>query len=159
MKRAVIIFFIVLAGCNSGKENAAADKNKLPVSLVNNPHTAGGLDAVAAADKPTMDFADTLHDFGAIHEDEVVAYEFSYTNHGKTPLIVTAAIGSCGCTVPDFSSEPLPPGQSRNMKVTFNSSGKSGHQEKSVQIHDNSLRGEHMLFIKADILKPSAARQ
>ena len=37
------------------------------------------------------------------------------------------------------------------MKVTFNSAGKSGHQEKSVTIHTNTVRGIHMLYIKADV--------
>ena len=152
MRRFLIISFLALAACNSNSP-AGNDKGKLPVSLVNNPHTANGIDTVAAAMKPTMDFRDTLHDFGMIHESEVVTYEFAYTNNGKTPLIISAALGSCGCTVPDYTKEPVAPGKTMNIKVTFNSAGKSGHQEKTVSIHDNTLRGEHMLFIKADINK------
>jgi hypothetical protein len=153
MRRIIIISLIACAACNHANNAANNDKSRLPVSLVNNPHTANGIDNAAAAMKPTMDFTDTLHDFGAIHEDEVVTYDFNYTNNGKSPLIITAAMGSCGCTVPNYSSNPVEPGQTKVMKVTFNSAGKSGHQEKSVTIHDNTLRGQHMLFIKADILK------
>jgi len=148
----LFISLLAMAACN-GTNNAgnSNDKDKLPVSLVSNPHTANGMDATAAAMKPTLDFADTLHDFGSIHEGEKVMYSFAYTNNGKTPLIITAAIGSCGCTVPNYSSDPVAPGKTMNMQVTFNSAGKPGHQEKSVTIHDNTVRGEHMLFIKADV--------
>jgi hypothetical protein len=153
MKRAFLISCMALAACGGNKatDSAVNGKDKLPTSLISNPRTASGVDAVAAASKPTMDFKDTLHDFGVIHEGETVTYEFGYTNNGKTPLIITAAMGSCGCTVPNYSSEPVEPGASKVMKVTFNSSGKSGHQEKSVTIHANTLRGEHMLYIKADV--------
>ncbi len=151
LKLILVISLLALAACNGQNTSSDADKNKLPVSLVNNPHTASGVDNTAAVEKPTLDFADTLHDFGTIHEGEVVTYDFTYTNHGKTPLIITAAVGSCGCTVPNYSSEPVEPGKSKVMKVTFNSAGKPGHQEKSVVIHDNTLRGQHMLYIKSEV--------
>jgi len=151
MKRLPLLCFFALLACNN-TTNKGNDKG-LPVSLVNNPRTANGVDTVAAAQKPTMDFVDTLHDFGTIHEEEVVSYDFSFTNNGKSALVITGASGSCGCTVPAYPHDPVPPGKTQTMKVTFNSSGKEGHQEKSVFIHDNTLRGEHMLYIKAEVLK------
>ncbi len=152
MKRILIISLIAFAACN----NNNADKNKvaetkLPTTLVSNPHTADGIDTVAADRKPIMTFKDTLHEFGAIHEGETVQYEFAFTNTGKTPLIINSASGSCGCTVPDYPHDAIIPGSSGVLKVTFNSRGKQGHQEKSVSIHTNSLRGIEMLYIKADV--------
>lgn len=152
MKRYLIISLLALAACGDGGKKPE-DDGKLSTSLVNNPHTASGMDTVAEGLKPTMDFKDTVHNFSTMHEDEVVQYEFSFTNNGKTPLIITDASGSCGCTVPEYPHDPLPPGKSGIMKVTFNSSGKSGHQEKSVTIHANTVRNIHMLFIKADVEK------
>ncbi len=150
MKRLLIISLVALAACNNQK-NAKAPAGQLPITLVNNPATANGMDTVAAARKPTMDFKDTVHDFGTIHEREIVEYEFSFTNNGKTPLIINSAIGSCGCTVPSYPHDPVEPGKTGIMKVTFNSAGKSGHQEKTVSIHTNTIRGVQMLFIKSDI--------
>ena len=154
MKRCLIIISMLgLWACNNtdNKSQNNAAGSKFPASLVSNPHTANGMDTVAAARKPTMDFKDTLHDFGPIQEKEIVTYEFSFTNNGKTPLIIAEANGSCGCTVPEYPHDPVAPGQSGIIKVTFNSAGKSYHQEKSVALHTNTLRGIHMLFIKADI--------
>jgi len=100
-----------------------------------------------------MDFADTLHDFGTIKEGEIMTYEFEFTNHGKSPLIVSSANGSCGCTVADFPREPVQPGKSGKIKTQFNSAGREGHQEKSVTLQTNSTRGVHMLYIKGEVKK------
>lgn len=155
MKRYLIISLVVLGACKSAdnKDKSNPAESQWPTSLVNNPQTAGGVDTVAASRKPTMDFKDTLHDFSIVHENEIVSYDFEFTNNGKTPLIITSANGSCGCTVPEFPHDAVPPGKSAIMKVTFNSTGKSGHQEKSVTIHANTVRNIHMLYIKADIKK------
>jgi len=148
--RCFLFFLFFLAACNNAN-NTSDNKGGLPASLVNNPHSANGMDTVAAARKPTMDFKDTLHNFGPIHEDETVEHDFEFTNNGKTPLVITSATGSCGCTVADYPRDPVPGGQSALMKVTFSSRGKKGHQEKSVTIHTNTLQSIQMLFIKADI--------
>ena len=152
MKRLLIISLAALAACNNSN-TPKPPAGQMPTPLVNNPHTANGMDTVAAARKPTMDFTDTLHDFGTIHEKEIVEYEFAFINNGKTPLVINSAVGSCGCTVPSYPHDPIEPGKKVMMKVTFNSAGKAGHQEKTVTIHTNTLRGIRMLYIKADIAK------
>jgi Protein of unknown function (DUF1573) len=156
MKRILIISLLAFGACKSTDSNKAANNeqdNKIPTSLVNNPHTANGVDAASAALKPMMAFKDTLHDFGPMHEDEVVEYDFAFMNSGKSPLIISNAQGSCGCTIPQYPHDPIPAGQSGIIKVSFNSAGKFGHQEKSVVIHSNSLRGMHMLYIQAEVAK------
>ncbi len=150
MKRISLLVLLFLVACKSNTDTN--NKGQLPTSLVNNPRSANGVDNESAALKPTMDFADTLHDFGTIHQDEVVNYEFSFTNNGKSPLVISSAAGSCGCTVPQYPHDPVQPGKTAIMKVTFNSSGKQGHQEKSVTIHTNTLRSTHMLYIKGEVL-------
>lgn len=150
MKRYLIISLVALSACGSADSNKVA--NAVNTNLVNNPHTANGIDEAAAGMKANMEFKDTVHAFGTMHEAEVVEYDFAFTNTGKGPLIISSAAGSCGCTVPDYPHDPIAPGKTGVMKVTFNSAGKSGHQEKSVSIHTNTLRGIHMLYIKADVV-------
>ncbi|MBC7552702.1 MAG: DUF1573 domain-containing protein [Taibaiella sp.] len=151
MNRYLFIAALVLVACNSNKETPT---NNPQAGLVNNPRTANGLDTVSAAMKPTMDLDDTVHEFGTIHQEEKVTHEFSFKNNGKSPLLITSAAGSCGCTVPEYPHDPVQPGQSGIIKVTFNSSGKSGHQEKSVTLHTNTLRSLHMLYIKGEVVVP-----
>jgi len=151
MKRYLALALIALAACGENKKEETSDK--LPASLVNNPHSAAGIDTVAAAMKPVMQFTDTSYSFGKIQEGEVVSHEFAFTNTGKSPLIISSASGSCGCTVPDYPKEPIAPGQAAVLKVTFNSNGKGGHQEKSVTLITNTLQGRQMLFIQAEVEK------
>lgn len=144
-----------LVSCNSSS-NTDADKSKktdlLPTSLVNNPNTAKGIDTAIMNSKPTMDFVDTFHAFGSMHEGETVTYSFAFKNNGKNPLVISNAVGSCGCTVADYDRDPIPPGTNGVMKVLFNSTGKTGHQEKSVEITTNAKRGTHVLYITAEVV-------
>jgi hypothetical protein len=152
MNKIILALAVIgLAACNNNSEQQETRKDLLPANLVNNPRSAQGMDTAAFNALPTMDFKDTMHNFGSMHEGEMSTYDFEFTNNGKQPLIISNAIGSCGCTVPSYPHEPVQPGKSSVMKVQFNSAGKMGHQEKSVTISTNSKRGTHMLYIKADV--------
>lgn len=152
MKR-VFLAMIVLTAVSCNNEPPKENKNLLPVNMVDNPRSAKGMDTAAYNSLPTMDFRDTTHDFGIMHEGETSSYEFEFTNNGKSPLIISNATGSCGCTVADYPRDPIAAGKSSVMKVLFNSTGKQGHQEKSVNISTNSKRGTHMLYIKAEVVE------
>ena len=104
-----------------------------------------------AGDFPIMEFTEVEHDFGTINEGDVVEYEFSFTNTGNAPLVVTNAKGSCGCTVPTWSKEPIAPGEEGKMLVKFNSSGKPGEQSKSVKVVTNTEKGDYQLKFKASV--------
>lgn len=149
--KSCILFAALAVTFASCSDNVQPPKDKLPTSIVNNPHTAHGMDTVSAARKPTMDFTDTAHAFGNIHQGESVTHEFTFTNNGKTPLVITSASGSCGCTVPEYPHDPVQPGAKGIIKVTFNSAGKQGHQEKSVTIINNTIRGLNMLYIRGEV--------
>jgi hypothetical protein len=153
MKGRLLLLMMAAAfiGCNNTEPPKEGDKNLLPTDLVSNPRSAAGTDTAAFNALPTMDFRDTVHDFGTMRDGETSSYEFEFTNSGKTPLIISNASGSCGCTVADYPREPIQPGQGGTMKVMFNSTDKIGHQEKSISISTNSKRGIHMLYIKADV--------
>lgn len=100
---------------------------------------------------PVMTFDKTEHDFGTINIGDKVEYSFSFKNTGEADLIITKAVGSCGCTIPEYPKEAIKPGESAKMKVSFNSAGKHGLQQKSVTIVTNSEKGTESLLIKASI--------
>jgi hypothetical protein len=143
---------ISFAACmQEGEKPALEGKGHLSTELVNNPRSATGTDTVALDNMPVMEFKDTLHNFGNMQEGEMATYDFEFTNTGKTPLIINNALGSCGCTVPDYPHEPIAPGKSSAIKVKFNSADKNGSQNKSVSLSTNSKRGNYMLYIKAEV--------
>lgn len=144
---------MVLAACggDTQKERPLSKDGLLSTDLVNNPQSAKGLDTALYNELPTMDFEDSVHDFGLLNEGMKATYGFEFVNNGKTPLIVSAAKGSCGCAVAEYPRDPVAPGASGIIQVLFDTYGKSGHQEKSISVTTNSQRGVHMLYIKADV--------
>lgn len=100
---------------------------------------------------PVMTFDKTQHDFGTITEGDKPTYTFKFTNTGQADLLISNAVGSCGCTVPEYPKAPVKPGQSEKIKVSFNSAGKNGNQQKTVTIATNTAKGKELLTIKANI--------
>ncbi|MFC5046634.1 DUF1573 domain-containing protein [Aquimarina hainanensis] len=104
---------------------------------------------------PVMTFAETEFDFGTINEGDVVDHTFKFTNTGKAPLVIVNAKGSCGCTVPSYSKDPIAPGETGELLVKFNSNGKPNQQNKQVTITANTEAGKEIIKIKA-LVTPKA---
>ena len=79
------------------------------------------------------------HDFGTFSaNDPVVKCVFKFTNVGDAPLIINQAIASCGCTVPTYTKEPVKPGESGQIEVTYNGKGKCpGRFTKNITVRTN----------------------
>src|SRR5438045_1356661 len=65
-------------------------------------------------------FAKESHDFGEIPKGVPVSVEFSFINTGGEALIIKDVVTSCGCTASDYAREPILPGKSSKIKVTYN---------------------------------------
>jgi len=140
MWRALLIGVFLLTGsCNIGQR-----KQILPGSTDNLVDSN--------ADLPEIKFVKTVHDFGKIYQGEVVGTNFSFTNTGSSNLLILDASASCGCTVPKWSKEPIPPGGQGTVEVMFDSSGREGMQNKSVTIRTNTSDANSVLYITAEIV-------
>jgi len=98
---------------------------------------------------PTMEFQKTEHDFGTINEGDIVEYTYAFKNAGAAPLIIQGAQGSCGCTVPDWTKEPIPAGGTGFVKAKFDSNGKTNIQNKTVTVTANTWPKQTVLRFKA----------
>ncbi|MFM9944748.1 MAG: DUF1573 domain-containing protein [Bacteroidia bacterium] len=98
--------------------------------------------------QPNLKFEEVVHDFGTIAEGTLAIYEFTYTNNGKTPLILTDVKPPCSCTTPEWPKEPLAPGKSAKIKVTFDSKGKPGTFSKTIEVKHNGESGRDYITIK-----------
>lgn len=112
-----------------------------------------GLPASVLRDTTTVEFSETEFNFGEIKQGESVTHVFRFTNTGKNDLIIANAVGSCGCTVPEYPKEPVKPGASGSIKVTFNSTGKSGEQKKSVTITCNTASHTERVFVVGNVIE------
>jgi Protein of unknown function (DUF1573) len=110
-----------------------------------------GLPASILKDTTFVEFAQTEFDFGTITQGDTVSHTYTFTNKGSKPLIIANAWGSCGCTVPQYPKEPVAPGEQGQVRVTFNSLGKSGAQHKSVTMQMNTPKHEEEIFINGTV--------
>jgi hypothetical protein len=101
----------------------------------------------------TMDVLE--YNFGTIKQGDIVTREYKFKNTGKEPLIINNAVGSCGCTVPDYPKEPIKPNGTGVIKVTFNSAGKMGQQDKTVTLTYDTDK-TIVLHLKGTVEAPSA---
>lgn len=83
-------------------------------------------------------FEESSFDFGDIKQGDKVEHIFTFENSGTEPLIITHVQTTCGCTASEWSHEPILPGKKSTLKVTFDSKGKFGRQNKVISIISNS---------------------
>lgn len=101
---------------------------------------------------PFMDFEKTVHNYGTIHQNSDGTCSFKFTNTGKEPLILSRPKSSCGCTVPTWPKQPILPGKSDEIKVTYATS-RLGPINKSVSIYSNASNSPIVLRIKGKVVK------
>lgn len=146
----ILIGFLILVNFACRNQE---DKNKevlIPTEVVENPVSAGNS---ATADGPRIFFEKTVHDFGRLKEGERVEYNFIFTNKGNADLLIDHCSGSCGCTVPEWPREPIRPGEKGKIKVSFDSQGRSGMNDKTITILANTIPRSTILRITAQVTK------
>lgn len=125
---------IIFAACTTGHEKADPEKET-------------GLEPAE------ISFVKTEHNLGRIIQGEKVGYTFRFTNTGESALVILDAKAGCGCTVPKYNRKPVEPGGSGSIEVVFDSSGRTGKQQKTVTILSNAENSSVRLAIQADIYR------
>ena len=125
----------------SCKKNAADKVNEENVTAAANRDAKAG-------ELPVMTFAESEFDFGEIEGGTAVEHIFKFTNTGNAPLVIVDAKSSCGCTVPEYTKAPVAAGETGELLVKFNGSGKN-QVSKTVTITANTAKGKETLVIKA----------
>ena len=97
-----------------------------------------------------MLWAETQFDFGTIEKGTPVTHSFEFRNNGDAPLLITNVKTSCGCTVSDYPKEPIMPGDSEMIKVTYNAA-KSGLFNKKVTVYSNAETATYGLSVKGEV--------
>ena len=139
----VMLSLVIVASCGDMAKKIDG-KEQLSTDLVTNSKTAE-LDAEEKG-MPAFSFEKEEHDFGTLIDGEKVAYSFRFSNSGDAPLIISNAKGSCGCTVPNYPKEPIAPGATAFINVTFDSKGRTGKQSKAVTLTANTISLHYSLL-------------
>ncbi len=107
---------------------------------------------------PVVEFETVDHDFGTVKEGQKVNYTYKFKNTGQAPLIIQSAQPSCGCTVPEWTKEPIPVGGTGFVKAEFDTNGKSNIQNKTITVTANTWPKTTTLRFKAMVTpKPDGA--
>lgn len=95
--------------------------------------------AAAALAQPKLYWLETVHDFGAFHEDlGIVHCTFRAINTGNAPVTVLNARANCGCTRPEYPHTPVMPGDTLNISVAYDATGRPGKFSKQVRVETNA---------------------
>lgn len=108
---------------------------------------------------PMISLDKEVHDYGTIKQGGNGECEFTVTNTGDQPLIISNCQGSCGCTVPQCDTAPIKPGQKSTIKVKYDSN-RVGPINKSVTITSNATNApSEVVTIKGTVeaTAPAAA--
>ncbi len=140
-----LLIFSACSGNGDKKAENATDTTAIAV-------TTDSL-AQAASSFGTVEFEEPVFDFGQVKEGEVVEHTYTFKNVGDAPLILSNVSASCGCTTPEFSKNPVLPGQTGSVKVVFNSDGQAGKQQKIVTVSSNGSNSITTVQLKGEVLK------
>jgi hypothetical protein len=98
-------------------------------------------------------FTKTVHDFGKIAEEVGSAScEFVFTNKGTSPILIQDIRTSCGCTTPSYTKEPVLPGKTGVVKVSYSTTNRVGTFDKKITVFTNENDVVYTLTIKGEVL-------
>lgn len=146
------------ANSANGTQNlnpAMGNPNPEPINAtLNTPPNQLNTPQVPAGPPTKITFGKMEHDFGVIKQNSTNnQFKFVFTNTGTKPLTITNAVGSCGCTAPNWPKEPIMPGKTGFIDVDYKPGTQEGKQEKTVTVTANTEPAQTILKIKADVVK------
>lgn len=102
---------------------------------------------------PEISFEKLVHDYGEVPLNGNGTCEFRFTNTGNEPLLIERPRSSCGCTVPTWPKEPVLPGESQVIKVTYRTNH-AGVINKTVTVTSNALKNNNVVLrIKGKVVE------
>jgi hypothetical protein len=142
MKNSILVVAVMALFAFTSCKEKAAD------SVIETNVTAAADRDEKAGEYPVMTFEEKQYDFGELTQGTPVEHIFKFKNTGKSNLVIVDAKSSCGCTVPTYTDKPVAPGETGELLVKFNGSGKN-QVSKTVTITTNTEAGKETLSIKA----------
>ncbi len=139
---------LLLLACNN---KSTVDENAATTEEISIPSTevSATVDSTSA---PIMTFESSTYEFEKIISGQKVSYSFKFKNTGTTPLIISNAQATCGCTVPEYPRSPVPPGAEGSINVVYDSAGQTGMQAKIITLTSNAYPTTTQLVLKGQVM-------
>ncbi|MTB52132.1 DUF1573 domain-containing protein [Lewinella sp. W8] len=153
----LLILGTLLFGCDPAPASSA---NLDPAAVEDQSHTASIIRMPVSAeengadttDQARITFAEPEFLFGEVKEGKVIEHEFPFTNSGTQPLLISDARTTCGCTVSEHPTEPIEPGETGVIRVSFDTKNKYGRQRKPITIIANTYPSMTTVYMDGTII-------
>jgi hypothetical protein len=122
---------------------------KSKIGMTNRVNT---IDTVLYSKTTDIAFLDTMIDLGNVKEGGEYRIVYYYKNIGEFPLMLFNVSPSCGCTIAEFSHNPLSPNEGDSIIAKFDSKAKSGSYQKNIKVNCNTIQKVHDLNFKVHVL-------
>ncbi len=153
IKIAPIVVALTLLSC---KKEQTADQLVIEeaTTQVAEPNIDSQEDMIKEAkSKPLTNIvlSEAQFDFGKINKGDKKEHTYEITNMGENPLIISQVKPGCGCTVPDYTKEPILPGKKGQITLKFDSAGFDGLVNKQAEVYANVEKAPIIIGFSADI--------
>ncbi len=145
----IILISFLFISCKN--DNSNRDSDDTISSIVNIP--IGPDEIIDTSVAAHLSFETTLVDWDTIPNGQTFTHAFKYTNTGKRPALISDVKTSCGCTATTYTTDPVQPGESGKIEVTFNSTGRLGYQKKSINVIGNTYPPRTLLYLQGFVSK------
>ncbi len=109
--------------------------------------------------KAKVQFEEYSFDFGNVNEaGGIVSHEFTFTNTGDGTLLIIDANATCGCTSPEYPKNPIAPGKSGKIKVSYNPAGRPGPIDRTITVKTNGSPKKIRLKINGNVIPKTATK-
>lgn len=112
--------------------------------------------SLSANAQGVFQFNTDSHDFATVEEGDLAQKTFTFKNTGNQPIILSNVRASCGCTTPNWTREPVMPGQEGKIEVSYNSAGRPGAFNKTITITSNATEATKVLTIRGNVVSDPA---
>ena len=160
MKRNILILAVLAVGFTSCKKDESPDQlvvdEQFEAAAVENQQIMSQDALIAdAQSKPLTNLvlSENHWDFKDVKKGESVEHVYEVTNMGENPLIISQVKPGCGCTAPDYTREPIMPGQKGKITLKFDSSNFEGLQNKQAEVYANVEKAPIVLTFSANVVK------
>jgi hypothetical protein len=153
MKRNLILIFIAFSLTYCTNNASKTEETALYKSILEIENKGAATSEAKNENAPVISLENAVYEFGTVKEGEKVEHTYSFTNTGKSPLILSNVSASCGCTTPEYSKHPINPGEKGSVTVVFDSQNQVGMQQKIITILSNAEPSRTILQLKGEVKK------
>ena len=111
------------------------------------------LSAIVCFAQPGISFDKTTQHLGFVHQGDTLTFQYTFTNTGNQPLLITDTKVQCSCTSVQKPAEPIQPGKTGVIKARFITNTAIDRQDRTILVISNASTPSVELRFKCVVLK------